>query len=243
LGTNLIGVTPLTQAGCSVHFEGNRGTITCPNNQTITCHTTPQGLWALHIDALHGTPSGLEPAVALTTMGSSCTPADIVAFHHTAFFSPAIATLMTALQKNYIPPLPGLTAGLLRKYTPNLEATAMGHLDNRRKNIQSTKHKQVRFGDTAADTPFPAQPKDGHRTNACFLAGSEPRSIVYTDQTGRLPHPSSTGNNYILIAYDYDRNIILLRPYRSKTAEILRQPLRISIEPSPEGDADRSTTA
>jgi hypothetical protein len=120
-----------------------------------------------------------ELGAAFPTIGNSCKPADIVAFHHAAFFSPAISTLTTALEKNYIPHLPGLTTTLLRKYTPDLEATAMGHLDNRRKNIQSTKPKRVQFGDTDADDPFPAQPTDGYRTHTCFLAGSEPKSIVY----------------------------------------------------------------
>jgi hypothetical protein len=52
LGTNLIGVTPLTQAGCQIHFEGTTCHIKCPGSQTITCQTNEQGLWALHIDAL-----------------------------------------------------------------------------------------------------------------------------------------------------------------------------------------------
>jgi hypothetical protein len=222
LGTNLIGVTPLTQAGCSVHFEGTRGTITCPDKQTIHCYATPQGLWALQVDALHTAQAELPPAAALPAIGNSCTPADIVAFHHAALFSPAISTLTTALQKGFIPPLPGLTVTLLRKYTPDLEATTMGHLDNRRKNIQSTKPKQVTFQDSTEDETFPASPTGNHRSNFCFLAASEPKSIVYTDQTGRIPQPSNSGNNYILIAYDYDSNSILLRPYRHKTAEVLK---------------------
>ena len=68
---------------------------------------------------------------------------------------------------------------------------------------------------------FPNNPRTPPRTHFCFLTTSEPRNIVYTDQTGRLPHPSSSGNNYILIAYDYDSNSILLRPYKNKTAAVL----------------------
>ena len=97
----------------------------------------------------------------------------------------------------------------------------MGHLDNRRKNIQSTKPKQVQFQDESGDDPYPVQPQDNQRTHVCFLAESEPKHIVYTDQTGRLPYPSNTGNNYLLIAYDYDSNNILLRPYPNKTATVL----------------------
>ncbi|MCK7513582.1 MAG: hypothetical protein MZV70_62545 [Desulfobacterales bacterium] len=34
----------------------------------------------------------------------------------------------------------------------------------------------------------------------------EPTGQVYTDQTGRFITPSSNGNNYLLILYDYDSN-------------------------------------
>ena len=134
---------------------------------------------------------------------------------------PALSTLTKALKKGYLPPLPGLTETLLRKYPPDLEATTMGHLDNRRKNIQSTKTKRVTFPDDQEEDPFPEQPKDNNRTNFCFLTTTEPKHIVYTDQTGRLPQPSSSGNNYLLIAYDYASNSILLRPYKNKTAQVL----------------------
>jgi hypothetical protein len=220
LGTNLVGVTPLTQAGCSVHFEGTTCTIQCPGGETITCHATPQGLWALQIHELHQQYDHFAFS-AKPAIGHDCTPANIVAFHHAALFSPALSTLTKALKKGYLPPLPGLTETLLRKYPPDLEATTMGHLDNRRKNIQSTKAKRVTFPDDQEEDPFPEQPKDNNRTNFCFLTTSEPKHIVYTDQTGRLPQPSNSGNNYLLIAYDYDSNSILLRPYKNKTAQVL----------------------
>jgi hypothetical protein len=57
----------------------------------------------------------------------------------------------------------------------------------------------------------------------CFLATSEPKHIVYTDQTGRLLHTSNSGNNYILSAYDHDSNCILLRAYKNKSAGVLTE--------------------
>ena len=221
LGTNLIGVTPLTQAGCQIHFEGTTCHIKCPGSQTITCQANDQGLWALHIDALQALTDQPQLAAMTTpTIGNSCTPADIVAFHHAALFSPSISTIMAmALKKGYIPPLPGLTETLLRKYTPDLEATTMGHLDNRRQHIQSTKPRQVHFTEDLVDEPYPAPTQD--RTHSCFLSVHEPKHIVYTDQTGRFPHPSNSGNNYLLIAYEYDSNSILMRPYPNKTAPVL----------------------
>ena len=195
LQTNLIGVTPLTQAGCQVTFNDNTCTISCPNCQDIQCHTNPQGLWALNSAEIHG-PTTQATNGTSPRLGNSCTHADVVAFHHAAMFSPTISTLATALKKQYIPPLPGLTENLLRKYQPNLEATTMGHLDNTRKNVRSTKTKRVQFQDDEDTSTYPEP--DHIRSHVCFLAEMEPKNIVYTDQTGRLPHPSSTGNDLIL---------------------------------------------
>jgi hypothetical protein len=150
LHTNLVGVTPLTQAGCEILFKGTQCTIKCPGGEDITCHATPQGLWALQVHELHH-PMPETPPMAYQTMEHACTPANIVAFHHAALFSPAISTLTMALRKGYLPPLPGLSVTLLRKYTPDLEATAMGHMDNKRKNIRST--KKVRFDPKIPQTP------------------------------------------------------------------------------------------
>jgi Reverse transcriptase (RNA-dependent DNA polymerase) len=221
LHTNLIGVTPLTKAGCSVLFQGDTCTITCPGRECTTFYTTPQGLWALQVQELHERPAvGILPTIGNAT---TCMPADLVAFHHAAFWSPALSTLLRALQEGLIPSLPGLTVALLKKYKPDLEATTMGHLDSRRKNVQSTKPKgkPIRHQEDPGEDPFPAQPTDNERTHNCFLVAYELRSLVYTDQTGRLPHTSSSGNNYLLIAYEYDSNYIMMEPYKNKTAAVL----------------------
>jgi hypothetical protein len=42
---------------------------------------------------------------------------------------------------------------------------------------------------------------------------------VYTGQTGSLQNPSSEGNNYLLVAYDYDSNFIFYCP--DKTGPVL----------------------
>jgi hypothetical protein len=116
-------------------------------------------------------------------------------------------------------PTPGLAETLLRKHQPDLEATTICHLDNKQRNVRSTKTKWVPFQDNEDTSAYPEP--DHTRSHACFLTEMEPKNIVYSDQTGRLLHPSSTGNNYILIAYNYDSNSILLRPYKNKTAPVL----------------------
>jgi hypothetical protein len=46
---------------------------------------------------------------------------------------------------------------------------------------------------------------------------------IYTDKTGRFPVVSSKGNNYIMVLYDYDGNVILAEPIKNRTTvELLR---------------------
>jgi Reverse transcriptase (RNA-dependent DNA polymerase) len=275
LHSSLIAVAPLCDHGCTVVFDRDRCTIRLPDNSTIKCPRTSQGLWALPLDLIHpnvahtqettssprpstpeahvpdtmpaphSEPPPLEtdpdtapthtpantmdvstpaPALALPVMNAPHnTPADLVAFAHAALFSPALSTLKKALDKGFLPPFTGLTATMLARYPPSLEATAMGHLDAQRKNTRSTKPKQGPANTEEETDAFPPQPKKTKRTNTCFLTAMEPTHIVYSDQTGRLPHPSSGGNNYLVIAYDYDSNHILLRPVKSRTATHLTE--------------------
>ena len=44
--------------------------------------------------------------MALAAIGNSNHPADLVAFHHAALFSPTLDTLETAITNQYLPPLP-----------------------------------------------------------------------------------------------------------------------------------------
>jgi hypothetical protein len=65
-------------------------------------------------------------------------PAELVAFAHTALFSPSLSTLQTALDKGFLTNLPGLTPATLRRHPPQSIATIKGHLDQRRKNLRPT---------------------------------------------------------------------------------------------------------
>jgi hypothetical protein len=46
--------------------------------------------------------------------------------------------------------------------------------------------------------------------------------MIYTDQTGQLPVPSSRGMQYLFVFYSYDTNTIRMEPMKNRTAgEIL----------------------
>jgi hypothetical protein len=269
--TSLISMGTLLDAGCTAQLTSTTCDILHNDTVVLTGNRNApsQPLWTTNLpeppSANLATTQPIEDIFAyLATLEDGClplsiddctpplqalaaavnnrsTPADLVAFAHAALFSPSHSTLDKALAKGFLPDFPGLSRESLKKYPPFSEATSMGHMDNRRKNIQSTKPKVPQADQdgwilvgpkkttatvpTAEDAPedddFPSQPQDTTRSNTCFLATAETKNIVYTDQTGRLPIASSSGNNYLLIAYDYDSNCILLRPIKNRTAEAL----------------------
>ena len=100
----------------------------------------------------------------------STSASQLVAFAHAALYSPDLSTLQRALDKNFLPPFPGLTAQTLRKHPPTYDATVKGYLDNTRKNLRSTKTPAKDPLQDLLDDYFPDQPSDTTRTNLCHVA-------------------------------------------------------------------------
>jgi hypothetical protein len=74
--------------------------------------------------------------------------------------------------------------------------------------------------DPDAAFTFPSSDSPNEVTHYCFAAVIETNlsGLIYTDQTGRFPTPSSLGNNYFFVLYDYDSNIIDAEPIPSRHA-------------------------
>jgi hypothetical protein len=143
--------------------------------------------------------------------------ADMVAFAHATLFSPSLSTLENALNRGYLINFPGLTAQSLRKFPPASIPMAKGHLDQTRKNQRSTRHGTKPPSDE--DPVHDATPKsETTKTFECYCSIAEPTGQIYTDQTGRFIAPSSTGNNYLMILYDYDSNHIFAQPLKNRQA-------------------------
>jgi hypothetical protein len=74
------------------------------------------------------------------------------------------------------------------------------------------------------DDAFPTQ--ESPTSRCCITAiilPTVPNGKYYTDQTGCFPYISSSGHNYILVAYShYDSNAIMVEPLRNhKSGSIL----------------------
>ena len=67
------------------------------------------------------------------------TKIDLAAYHHASIFSPVQSTLVYVIKNNYFTSWPGLSQKLITKNLPTVLATAKGHLNQEKKNFQSTK--------------------------------------------------------------------------------------------------------
>ena len=214
----LVTIGQMCDAGCTVQFDKSTVTIRYQGEDVLHGVRSPatNNLWYL-------TP----PKTALLAVNQSAKPADLVRFAHAALFSPSITTLEQALRKRYIINFPGLTVETLRKYPPLSEATVKGHLDQVRKNKQSTKRnatppppdKSDPTNVESLEDAYPPGLPDGHRTHYCYVAIAETEGEVFTDGTGRFIVPSRSGNTQLLILYDYDSNSIHPEPMKNKEKE------------------------
>jgi hypothetical protein len=207
----LLSIGVFCNAGCEVHFTRESIAITNGTRPILTGqrdHVT--NLWSI-------APAPMPP-VALSLTTHRVTASDRVAFAHASLFSPAISTLTIALQKGYLAGIPGLTSDTLKQFPPNNSLPMhKGHLDQSRKNQRSTTNAAPR--DVTIDDYFPSitEENTSDRTHLVCATIFQPTGKFYSDMTGKFVSPSSTGNNYILIVYDYDSNSIQAIPMRTRS--------------------------
>ena len=135
--------------------------------------------------------------------------------------------MIRAINKGNFITWPGLTSSLIKNHLTKSIATAKCHLDQERKNLQTTK-PTIKIEDEELD--YSPIEENGVKTQHCFLVLTDFNEMkkAYLDLTGRFPHKSSRGNQYILIVYDYDSNAILSAVLKTRqAAEIKRAWLKL----------------
>jgi hypothetical protein len=122
--------------------------------------------------------------------------------------------LENALDNNFLTNFPGLPVDTLRRHIPTFIPMDKGHMDQIRQNVRSTKPPRPQPEPETDLTPRPITVK----THECYTAIYEPHGQIYTNQTGGFIVPSSSGNNYIMVLYNYDSNSIFAQPFKNRTA-------------------------
>ena len=136
--------------------------------------------------------------------------AEAIKFLHAAAGYPVKDTWIAAINSgNYIT-WPGLTAKLVRRHFPESDETQKGHMKQQRQNVRSTKIKIENENQTQL-TPE-------KRMKDVYLKVHNANDTMHSDQTGRFPATSSSGNQYIMVLVEVDGNYIDAEPMKNRTA-------------------------
>ena len=114
---------------------------------------------------------------------------------------------------------PGITELNFSKLIGTTIPIEKGHMDQERKKMRSTKEEEkLDF--------FPIHNKDKQyelfaKVEKNDFSSTDPKLKAYSDQTGRFPHKSSRGNQYLFTLYDYVGNVTLGEPLKSRGGKII----------------------
>ena len=139
---------------------------------------------------------------------------------HAASVFPAKSTWLKTTKKGNFATCPGLTYSNAAKYCPQSVENLKGHMVQSSQGVRSTKNEKNKnqvikkvSGKTTIEKEYeeeellpPIQTKELH-------IWDHPISKFYTDDCGRLPIRSRSGNDYIMIEYHCDSNKILQSPF------------------------------
>jgi hypothetical protein len=122
-------------------------------------------------------------------------------------FSCTKSALFHAVKKGHLATWPGLTVEAINKHLKLTTTTAMGHMDQKRQNIQKGCLNQK----MKTSPPLGS----GEKTHLVFAVVLD-QGQIYTDLTG-FPTRSSKGNNNLMICYSYHTNYIRTIAMKSKS--------------------------
>ena len=219
---SLLSVGSLCDAGYTVEFNKQTMRVLDDDGCVLTgTRHTPTGMWHVPADPSNDSISHAPHAQANKLGGT--TIAESVTYAHASLYSPALSTLEFALDNNFLTNFPGLTVDTLRRHAPKSIPMDKGHMDQIRQNVRSTKPPRPKPEPDTDTNPSPITIK----THDCYVAIYEPQGQIYSDQTGRFVVSSSSGNNYIMVLYDYDSNHIFVQPFQNRTAKCILDAYKI----------------
>ena len=226
LASPLISISKLAEAGCITTFDNDKAIISLKGSEILRGQRNPySGLYHLRLSTKiphKQQKTYLCPLVRgdTTTVSVSNwvltqeTVKDRIAFLHACAGYPAVSTWCAAINAGHYNTWAGLTSKLVRKHIKSSVPMTLGHLDNQRINLQSTKTPDQPLDNIQIPTS-----KQEESCNAVFVSCEPATGQVFSDQTGKFLVPSTAGHNYIMVLYDYDSNNILTEPMKSRTAQ------------------------
>jgi hypothetical protein len=221
---NLISVSVLCDAGCEVFFHYTGCEITY-NGETIIrgWRDMRTNMWRISLLSDGGNniipedDDEFSEEVKMPDFFANaiyeCDNTDqLIQFYHATMGYPVTSTWCKAIDAGYFRGWPGLTSKRVRRFIKVVEETEMGHMDQRRTGIRSTR---ATTNEPDSMDPVPQTPMND-RCHHVYMSITEMNGKVNSDQTGRFPITSNRGNCYVVIFYAADGNYIKSYPIKSR---------------------------
>ena len=144
-----------------------------------------------------------------------------IRYMHSCAGFPTKATWIKAIRNGNYVSWPLLTVENVNKYYPETDATPMGHLNQQRQGVRSTKQKkkkQVNLPPIEDIEEVDTSSLVGKKEHDVYIKVYDLRGTVYSDQTGKFPYRSKRGYQYIMVMIHIDSNHIFVEPLKSRTS-------------------------
>ena len=222
LQTSLISLGQLADAGCHICLDKNTLKVFRNFKRILTGHRNKSdGLWDIPLLPQNGnvtktfSPYLHKSNVIIPKRTNIST---LLQYMHASLFSPTKSTLLKAIHNGNFIGWPGLTTNNVSKFLHETTATALGHMDQERQGLQSTKSPHYQH-----DCFFPTKANKPTNEIIATIIDFKKAHTAYFDLMGAFPYISSRGNQYILLLYDYDSNAITVKAMKTRQgAEITR---------------------
>ncbi len=139
----------------------------------------------------------------------------LVGFYHACLGFPVKQTWLDAAEAGNLDTFYGFTYSNIAWYCPDSGETILGHLAQQRQNLCSTQPCPPR-APTGLPLPAIEPPAPELASNKIFVNVFS-LSKLYTSDTGCFSVRAHSGNQYIMIAYHADGNLILQQPFKTKS--------------------------
>ena len=137
----------------------------------------------------------------------------LVSFYHACYGFPVKQTWLNAVKAGNCNSFDGPTYSKVAHYCPDANKTILGHLAKQHQNVKSTKPKPIA---PPALTPTSQPPTPLDMPSHQVSIKVHPLSRLYTDDTGCFPVKARLGNQYVMIAFHANGNLILQQAFKTR---------------------------
>jgi hypothetical protein len=135
-----------------------------------------------------------------------------IRYLHAAAGYPPEETWTNTIKADNCNTWPGLTVTAVRCHFPESDKTQKGHMKKQRQNVRSTK---IKVENKSTREKPPTREKKMHDV---YIKIHNLSNTMHSNQTGRFPATSSSGNQYIMVLVEVDGNCIDAEPMKNRSA-------------------------